>query len=255
MKPRILQIGKYYFPFKDGIEKVGQDICENLRDDFEFTVLVSNTDRKTKIENINGIKVIRIPTWFKISNMPVSTGFWKWIRKLEYDLIHVHMPTPLAEISCLFSNPNKKTIASFHYDMYKKGSSLYIPLQKRFIKKTSKIVVATENHFIYSIALSDFRDKIEIIPYGIDEKRFIDYKGKSNPYIEFANNYNILYVGRLTEYKGVEYLGGDRVSPNDALMQKQVHSLESRVIVGGIFSNRHGERQAEARKRGAKQGR
>ena len=45
------------------------------------------------------------------------------------------------------------------------------------------------------------------------------------------------------------------MSPSDALMQKQVHSVEFRVIVGGIFSNRRDEWQTEARKRGAKQGR
>lgn len=206
MKPKILHIGKYYFPFKGGIEKVVQDICENLKDEFEFTVLVSNTGRNTKIDNIKGIKVIRIPTWFKISNMPFSTGFSNWIKNLEFDLIHVHMPTPLAELSCLFSNTDKKIIASFHYEMYKKGSSFYIPFQKNFLKKTFKIIVATKNHFKYSNVLSDFRDKIEIIPYGIDEKKFIKHEGYSNPYSGTQNQFNILYVGRFTEYKGIDYL-------------------------------------------------
>ena len=206
MKPKILHIGKYYYPFKGGIETVTKEICETLKDEFEFTVLVSNSDKTEMVEFINDIKVIRIPCFGKISNMPVSISFLKWMKKLEFDLIHLHMPTPLAELSCLLYSNNKNIIASFHSEMYKKGSFLYIPFQRLFLKKVTKVIVATENHYKYSRVLQSFTDKIAVIPYSIDEKKMRDTNINSNPFSLTEDNCNILYVGRLTEYKGVDYL-------------------------------------------------
>ncbi|MFC1725337.1 glycosyltransferase [candidate division KSB1 bacterium] len=206
MKRKILHIGKYYYPFKGGIETVTKEICETLKHEFEFTVLVSNSDKTEKVETINEIKVIRIPCYGKISNMPVSISFLKWLKRLDFDLIHVHMPTPLAELSCLLSNTNKKIIASYHSEMYKRGSILYKPFQKRFLRKVSRILAATKNHYIYSKVLQDFMEKVEVIPYSINENKFRDKANMVNPFSNLENSFNILYVGRLTEYKGVNYL-------------------------------------------------
>jgi len=205
-KPKILHIGKYYYPFRGGIERAMKDICDYLKDEFEFTVLVSNEEKIETIEYINDTKVIRIPRLAKYSNMPVSISFIKWLKKLDYDLIHVNMPTPIAELFCLLHKTNKKILATYHCKMYKTGTSLYLPFQKMFLKKTDKIIVATKGLYSNSEILHNFKDKIEFIPLSVESSKFSYRENIENPYPDSDKTFKILFVGRLTEYKGLGYL-------------------------------------------------
>ena len=72
---KILQVNKLYSPHIGGIERVIQDISENLNDRYDIEVLVCQPKGKTSDEVINGVKVRRsgsIGTYF---SMPVSLPF------------------------------------------------------------------------------------------------------------------------------------------------------------------------------------
>jgi len=86
---------------------------------------------------------------------------------------------------------------------------LYRPFLRRVLRRASRIVVSSPNLMEHAAELQDFRDKCVVIPFGIDVDRLkptavID--GKAADIAARFPRPRVLFVGRLVEYKGVEYL-------------------------------------------------
>ena len=79
---------------------------------------------------------------------------------------------------------------------------------KWMLKKTDKIFVASESIIAQSKYLGKYRDKIEIIPFGISIENY--ERGEKTPILteklSDKNNLKLLFVGRLVSYKGVDVL-------------------------------------------------
>src|ERR1700741_4093718 len=71
VRPRVLHIGKYYPPYKGGMESHLEVVCSQLKDKVDLKVLVSNTDRNTVRELVDGVEVTRVGKLFDISTAPV----------------------------------------------------------------------------------------------------------------------------------------------------------------------------------------
>jgi len=210
---KVLQVNKLYYPYIGGVERVVQDITEGLKDKVDIEVLICQTKGKGGKEIINGVKVFRASSLGIYFSMPVSFSFPFLLKRLskDKDILHFHTPFPLGDISYLLVRPQGKLVVWWHSDIIrqKRLVKLYKPFLIRFLRKADKIIVATPNHIENSAFLKDFRDKCEVIPYGIDVNLF-QLDNKMREKVEsIRDKYGpqiILFIGRLVYYKGVEYL-------------------------------------------------
>ena len=210
---KILQISKFFYPHFGGMEKVVRDINVGLKENVKMKVLTCQVKGKGNKEIVDGIEVFRagsIGTYFSV---PISFTFPFLLKRLskDRDILHFHLPFPLAVMSYLLVRPKGKIVVWWHSDILKPKNlyKLYKPFLRRFLNKVDKIIVATPFHIKNSDILNDFKNKCEVIPYGIDIERFNFTDKINDKVIKIRRKYGqkiILFIGRLIYYKGLEYL-------------------------------------------------
>jgi len=223
---KVLQINKLYYPFTGGVEKVAYDISNQLSDKVEMDVLVANDKFKKVQEKINGANIYRSASLGRYFSMPVAPTFPFDLKQFDADIYHYHLPFPLGVVSHLLTNPNGKTVVTWHSDIVKQKNilKLYKPFLMKFLEKADKIVTTSPNMIGSSPLLQPFKDKCTVIPLGIDPKDFVLTYEEETKVNKIKKNYNkpiIFFVGRLVYYKGIKYL------------IKAMQNIDAQLLIGG----------------------
>lgn len=213
-KLKILEVNKAYFPHIGGIETLVKQYSEELGQfDTQVRTLVCCDNRGGSIrERVNGVPVIRAANFGTYFSCPISTQFVKQFRRLSQkaDVIHIHMPFPLADFAMLLSGFKGKVVLSWHSDIVKQKKllTLYKPLLKYLLNRADMIFVATEGHIDGSDFLPEYRGKCRILPYGITVEDYlnIDRKPILTEKLTDKNSVKVFFTGRLVYYKGVDVL-------------------------------------------------
>lgn len=208
---KILQVGKYYYPYLGGTESHLYTLVNELKKEVDITVLVSNTRFKTSIEREDGLGIYRLTTLGSLFSLPLTFSLPFWLRKLDSDILHFHLPNPLAVISYFLARPTGKIIVSYHSDIVRQRffSPLFNPILIKFLNKAETIIVTSKNIIDNSPILRRFKDRCKVIPHGIDLNEFILTPEVVKEADEIKQRFGspiILFVGRLVYYKGLEYL-------------------------------------------------
>jgi len=205
---KVLQLGKFYNPFLGGMETVLKEICEGLAEQVHFEVVVANTRCRTERED-GQVPVTRVASLGRLFSCAIAPSFPFWARRFDPDLIHVHLPNPLAELSALLADRDIPVVAQFHSDVVRQRSllRLYGPLLEAFYKRASCIVVPTSRHIEISQFVSKHREKCRVVPFGIRLSRFELLETSRKKVDELRDGLpSVLCVGRLVSYKGLEYV-------------------------------------------------
>lgn len=210
---RVLMFNKLYHPYIGGVERVVYDLCQELKDKVELKVLAANTKFKTEIEQKDNYKIIRVASLGSVlSSVHLAMTMPRWWKRLESDIVHFHFPSPIAELYCLMlSPPAQPLVVSYHADIvgYNKALFLYTPFLINFLKRANRIIVSSSAILERSPFLSKFKDKCTVIPYGIDIEKFNLTKELQQKVNSLRSQFKgpiVLFVGRLVNYKGIEYL-------------------------------------------------
>ncbi|MDE6501532.1 MAG: glycosyltransferase [Ruminococcus sp.] len=214
-KIRILEVNKAYFPHTGGIETLVKQYSEELGKykNIEVRTLVCRDSRgRTYIENINGVKLTRAGSVGTYFSCPLSFSFIRLFHKMSRnaDIVHIHVPFPLADLALLLSGYKGKVIVSWHSDVVKQKKLLifYRPLLKYLLSRADRILVATEGHISGSEFLPEYSYKCKILPYGISSEEYMNIE--KIPFLtEQATNpdcVKVFFTGRLVYYKGVDVL-------------------------------------------------
>jgi rhamnosyl/mannosyltransferase len=145
----------------------------------------------------------------RLFSCSLAPSFPLWARKFDPELIHVHLPNPLAELSALMADRDIPMVAHFHSDVVRQRNllRLYGPFLDAFYRRVSCIVVPTPRHIEISRFVSKYREKCRVVPYGIQASRFeLDETGHKKVNELRDGLPSVLCVGRLVSYKGVEFL-------------------------------------------------
>lgn len=209
---KIVQTNKAYYPKVGGIETTITTISEGLVKDFKLRVDVVTCHHQIKFsttkETINGVNIKYLPTYGFLHSLPLSPGYFSALAKYCGDILHIHEPFPLSDLSVLFNKKIKKNfnkiVVSWHSDIIRQKWSLifYSKYILKFLDLVDKIIVSNPALIKNSDFLKHFSNKCEIIPIGID----LDWTKSSNNNQIKKDSLVILSVGRLVYYKGFEYL-------------------------------------------------
>jgi glycosyltransferase involved in cell wall biosynthesis len=192
------------------MESVLFDLCSELKDKVDLRVLVANGGWTTRIENGDGVKVIRVGSFGEFFSTSVCPTMPYWIRRLQADIVEIHHPNPMANLSYMLTRPNGKLVVMYHSDIVRQQISygFYFPLLMWMLERAHRIIVTSPNYLASSPLLKKFRDKCVVIPLGIDLGKF-ERKGRDKEIAAIRSRFGrkiVLFVGRLARYKGVPYL-------------------------------------------------
>lgn len=210
---RVLQVGKFFYPYMGGIENHLYVLTRELRHAVDMHVVVSNTALRTVHETVDGIAVTRCGSLAKVASTPISPGMVAELSRRTYDVLHLHLPNPMGAASYFASIPRRphRLVVTYHSDVVRQRrlNALYGPLVDRVLERADAVLATSQNLLDQSKTLAPHRGKCRVVPYGIDLAQY-----ERTPTLEaaarelrqrHAGRPVLLAVGRLIYYKGFEY--------------------------------------------------
>jgi rhamnosyl/mannosyltransferase len=225
----ILHVGKYFSPFRGGLENYLRDLMAALgRRGLQGTALVHAHERtfRTRSETCHTsgrtLRVVRVGTLATVFFTPVSPAFPLQLRraigKHRPDLLHLHLPNPSAFWALLLPGARRLPwIVHWHADVITGRQSrgmrllyrLYRPLEQALLRRASAVIATSQPYLDSSDTLRPWRDKCRVAPLGLDPERLNATPDVDAPEPVDANpqpRLQVLAVGRLTYYKGFRFL-------------------------------------------------
>lgn len=204
---KILMISPYFPPIMAGAELYAYEVSKYLvKNGYEVDVITKHFGNLKSYEIIDGIRVHRVRTLDvpKLRSLISMPSMIIKALRMDYDIIHAHITYPSAIIAYII-NKIKKTpyIVTCQGDElldYPEGRELeYIKpglaIALRNAAKVHSISNAIKNSLINNFNVP--KEKIEVIPNGVDLKKF-----KPEPRIdlkkEFNTNFVLINVSRLS---------------------------------------------------------
>ncbi len=207
---RIALVCHRYYPFLGGIETHVKEIGERLATHgFNVEVLTTTPKGYLPAEQVlNAVTVRRFTCWAPNNAYYFSRDLKKYLARnaSNYPLVHAHN---YQAFPALYSAQTKKENKFIFTPHYQGGAStfartlLHIPysfVASKIFERADRVVCVS--NYEKSSILSTFKfdeSKAVVIPNGIDTREFAQLPG-------VVRGSDILYVGRLEEYKGVDYI-------------------------------------------------
>ena len=227
----ILQVSKWYLPYKGGIETVVQQIVDGLREATERNFRVLACNHKTSVahqsDRVGGVPVERVPAVGAIFSTPIAPTFpAAYAREVqEADVVHVHTPFPLVELLDPWLRYDARLVVTLHSVPTQTKWTMLDPLYQaalsRFIVNAHRVVTTSEAMINSVPFLRRNSERCEVIPPAADvQKRDVDDRKQAHlrQEIEADDKKVILFVGRLVYYKGVDVLLRAMVDIEDAIL-------------------------------------
>lgn len=210
---KVLHFFKTYYPeTMGGIEQVIFQIAQGgAEHGFSSEVLYLSERGAARNETVGNHITHRSKLDLHVASTGFSLSAFKDFSQLakEADVVHYHFPWPYMDLVHFATRHGKPSVVSYHSDIVKQKTllKLYQPLMNRFLSSVDCIVASSPNYAQSSPVLSRFRDKVEIIPYGLDRAT---YPAVSETKLDFwrsrVGSKFFLFVGALRYYKGLDYL-------------------------------------------------
>ncbi len=240
---RVLQFGRFNNADQNGgIERHMQLLCAGLATlDVDVTYLVASDSPRTKDSLVHTaassyrmIETATLGTYFStaVSPMQVIKAFMMH-RQNPFDVVHLHLPNPLAHLASLILPGSIKRVITWHSDIVrqKRLLAMYLPFLRRFTLRADALIAATPAHFSSSTQIPNTLpySKRHVIPYGRD---FSDLAVtplatelctslKDRAKSVSSSGHIIFALGRHVYYKGF-----------DVLIEAMRH-IDAQLILGG----------------------
>lgn len=212
---KTLQLVKYYDPCQGGMESVVKNLVEGVidySDDIIFTVYSNNDSRNfvKLIKEKNRETIIKEITPVHLKSQPLNLRYPS-LKSLiaDSDVVHHHYPFPTMEFTLLRylkKMPNKKFIITWHANIKNSRWSwieqIYNPMIEKLLERADAIIITSPQLLKASTILQKYNEKVKIIPLSFDPK-YSSVQSKKYP---LDRCFELLFVGKLRKYKGVEYL-------------------------------------------------
>jgi glycosyltransferase involved in cell wall biosynthesis len=207
---KVLHVYKQYYPVMGGIENHIRLLAAGQRErGIEVEILAAGEGPLSRIEFIDEVKVTKAGRLLRAASTPVSPALALYLFRSDADLIHLHFPYPIGELSYLMAGKGRPMVLTYHSDIVrqKRLLRLYRPFLRRALARADRIIATSLQYAESSEFLPAYKEKVRVVPLGIDTDRFADLDlPKTAALRERFGSPFILFVGRLRYYNGLEFL-------------------------------------------------
>lgn len=210
---RVLQLAKFYPPERGGIESIVHELTEGLNAaGCPTDVLCAHRQWRSVDERAaSGHRIVRVGAWGSLLSTSVSPTMPSWLGRLagDYDIIHAHMPNPMAAAALRWARPRARLVLHWHSDVIhqQRALHLYEPLQRWLLARADAVVATSAAYAEASAALAPWADKLTVVHLGIG-----DNHARSDPARVAAlraahpGRKIVFALGRMAPYKGFDVL-------------------------------------------------
>lgn len=216
----------------------------------EVTVLTAGEGSLGSRETVSGPSsgrtglLVRAPVYGHLNSQPLTLTLMGLMRReiahLEPDLVHLHLPNPLAAAAWLGLKACRTGALPplavwYHADITRQrlGRLLMGPIVQACLRQAEGISVSSETLAAASTVLAPWREKTKVIPFGIDP----DPWSRIKPTLDGP----FLFVGRLVPYKGLGVLlealarvpGPELIIVGEGPLESPLRSLVSSLALEG----------------------
>ena len=210
---RVLQLGKYYYPYMGGIENHLYLLCNELKREVDLDVVVCNSERASATAVVEGVTVRRCLELFKVASTSICPTMPLEVSRRRYDVAHFHFPHPMGVMSYHLARHTHRhaVVVTYHGDVVKQVNLLraYRPFMDSLLARADAILCTSPDYLEGSEALTLLRHKCHVVPYGIDAAQFEPTDAVLSAArairARFRDRPLVLGVGRLIYYKGFEH--------------------------------------------------
>lgn len=214
---RVLHVGKYYPPYRGGMESFLADLIEQQRAcGIDARAVVHGDPLPDDPEWL-----IRVPVQVTLVFAPIALGFpWalrKAIQRFKPDALHLHMPNNAAFWPLIIPSARRiPWVVHWHSDVLvsewdtvlKACYQLYKPFETKLLQNSEAILATSPPYMAASAPLQRWLYKTVAIPLGLKP---LDTETLQQAEEEDVSEWGdaqlrILSVGRLTYYKGFDTL-------------------------------------------------
>ncbi|HYG44144.1 MAG TPA: glycosyltransferase [Bordetella sp.] len=169
------------------------------------------TPGKPRREALEHYELVRYKRDLNLASTGFSLGLFRHFRRelADTDLLHLHFPWPFADLCYLAQGAGIPAVVTYHSDVVNQVrlNKLYAPLRDRMLARVIRIVVTAPGMIESSPVLHRWRDKIDMIPLGIE--RLVSAPSDEARAREFHERFGprfFLFLGVLRYYKGLHTL-------------------------------------------------
>ena len=246
---RVVHVGKFYPPIAGGMERVVQSLCAVTEGRLDNRVLAFNTGSRTVTDEVDGVPVTRVGTWGAVGSVAVAPGFPTHFSRIDADVLILHEPNPWALLSYATVRPRLPLAIWFHSDVVRPALQyrlFYAPIARPAYRAARRFLVSSPALAEHAMALQPFRDRVSVIPFGIDVDAWRPSEGvqrRADAIRRAAAGPIVLFAGRHVPYKGVPVLieaaaplGVEVVIAGDGPMRASWSALATRQSGPARFS-------------------
>lgn len=218
---KILHISNYYHPDIGGIETTARDCVNSLlgEENVAQRVFCFSHGRKNRMEEVDGVPVVRAGSILKISSQSLSLSYYKLLKReissFSPDVVIFHFPNPFGAhylLKLLKKRKNIKLILWWHLDITKQKilGKFFRGQTRRLMERAEKIVATSPNYILGSKFLYANRQKCTVICSCVSPEAVKADEGvlkKAEEIRRENKNKTILFaLGRHIPYKGLSFL-------------------------------------------------
>jgi glycosyltransferase involved in cell wall biosynthesis len=235
---KIGHITPSYLPNVGGIENYIKRVSQSLeKKGYEIKIYTTDWRIKGKLET----NAFYFKTDFTIFRNPISFEMYRNLKKTNDDVYHFHAPWFFIHMLAENAIRNKPKVMTLHGIQLSGSPELFIintfyyPMMKHILNKMDVVIAQAENE--RQIVVKRYgvpSEKVEIIPNGIETKKFRCSKKACKNFIEKyqidRNSFKILFVSRIVPHKHPDKL---IKAVKNFIKDENVEVL----IIGSIVSN------------------
>ncbi len=238
-KPKLMLATPYYAPKVGGLENYAQHIASQLQNrGWEVCVVTSNHNgNKLEADEVDGVRVYRLPTIARLSNTPIGLLWPYHMRRIikyeKPDIINGHTPVPgIADCAAIAAGKTPFMLTYHAATLYKQGDALfnavisgYRIIEKLMFGKAAKIITVTPYH---KDKLSEaVRAKFALIENAIPTGDLLKAAATKQPQ-------HVVFIGNLVKahaWKGLEEI----LQAVALYKQRESRPIHLDVVGGGEY--------------------
>lgn len=205
---RILHVYKDVHPaVPGGIERHIDELRRHVPGITSEVLVAGRGWSRTRLRLVSGGREVAVWQVGRALSTPLTVAYPRWLRRLAPDLVHLHMPNPVAELSTLSLPRGVPLVVSYHADIVRQARLLpvYRWLIRSVLRRADIVISGTERLAETSQFVREVAHKTQVIPYAVDTAKFDRTRvapAQLSALQAADGARTVIAAGRLVYYKG-----------------------------------------------------